>query len=193
MVLKYFARIVLKIAGWKIEGTHPSPKSVVVMAPHTSNLDFFIGWLGYTSMGIKSHFLIKKEAFTWYTSGIIKVMGGIPVDRKNSTNVVLQVAEEFHKRESFIVTITPEGTRRPNKNWKRGFYHIALSAGVPVMLGFLDYKEKKGGFGYSFTPSGNYEADYHHLYNFYKSKTARYPEKFVVPEIPGSGHKTANI
>lgn len=178
IVLKYFAKLILWMAGWKIIGPLPAKKSVVVMAPHTSNLDFLLGWLGYTSVGLKSHFLIKKEVFKWYSAWLIKGMGGIPVDRSHSSNVVMQVTEEFNRRKTFIVTITPEGTRRLNRNWKRGFYFIAHSAKVPIMLGFLDYKRKEGGFGYSFIPSGNYEKDYPILEEFYLTKTARYPENF---------------
>lgn len=178
MLLNFFAKAVLKLAGWKIVGELPASKAVVMMAPHTANLDFFMGWLGYTSMGIKSHFLIKKEVFKWYSSRILKAMGGIPVDRKHSSNVVLQITEEFHKREKFIVTITPEGTRKLNKHWKRGFYYIAQSAGVPVSMGFLDYKKKEGGFGKSFYPSGNFEEDLKIMEDFYSSKTAKHPERF---------------
>jgi len=182
MLLKYPARLILRLAGWKVTGPLPADKSVVAMAPHTSNLDFLLGWLGYTSLGIKSHFLIKKEVFKWYSAGIIKAMGGIPVDRSHSTNVVMQVTEEFNRRDKFIVTITPEGTRKLNRHWKKGFYFIAHSAHVPIMLGFLDYKKKEGGFGYSYTPSGDWEKDYHILEEFYKTKTARYPEKFNLSE-----------
>ncbi len=178
MLLKYFAKAVLKIAGWKIVGELAASKAVVMMAPHTSNLDFFMGWLGYTSMGVKSHFLIKKEIFKWYSSGILKAMGGIPVDRKHSSNVVLQITEEFHKRDNFIITITPEGTRKLNRHWKRGFYYIAHSAGVPVCMGFLDYGRKEGGFGNSFLPSGNFEDDLKTMEAFYRTKRAKHPEKF---------------
>jgi 1-acyl-sn-glycerol-3-phosphate acyltransferase len=178
MSLKKIARLILKIAGWNIVGECPNPKTVVVMAPHTSNLDFLMGWLGYTSLGIKSHFLIKKEVFKWYSSAILKAMGGIPVDRSHSTNVVLQITEEFKNRNNFIVTITPEGTRKLNKHWKRGFYHIALSSGVSITLGFLDYKKKEGGFGPTFMPMGDYETDLKQIESFYRTKTARFPEKF---------------
>ncbi|HLO92078.1 MAG TPA: 1-acyl-sn-glycerol-3-phosphate acyltransferase [Lentimicrobium sp.] len=177
-ILKYITKFILWIAGWKITGPLPEKKSIVVMAPHTSNLDFLMGWLGYTSLGIKSHFLIKKEVFKWYSSGMIKAMGGIPVDRSHSSNVVLQVAEEFNRRDKFVVTITPEGTRKLNNNWKRGFYFIALSAKVPISLGFLDYKKKEGGFGVSFIPSGDFDKDFTILKEFYSTKSARYPEKF---------------
>ncbi|HLN53261.1 MAG TPA: 1-acyl-sn-glycerol-3-phosphate acyltransferase [Lentimicrobium sp.] len=183
MILKYLAKTVLFLSGWKIIGELPPAKSVVAMAPHTSNLDFLLGWLGYTSVGIKSHFLIKKEIFKWYTSGIIKAMGGIPVDRSHSSNVVMQVTEEFHKRGNFIITITPEGTRKLVSNWKRGYYHIAMSAQVPICLGFLDYKNKEGGFGPCFKPTGNYEEDFRFLESFYRKKTARFPEKFSLSGI----------
>lgn len=156
----------------------PAPKAVVVMAPHTTNLDFLIGWLGFLSLGIQSHFLIKKEIFKWYSSAIFKAMGGIPVDRKHSSNVVMQITEEFHKRDRFIVTITPEGTRKLNNHWKRGFYYIAQSAHVPICLGFLDYHRKEGGFGPSFRPSGDFEADFKILEDFYRTKTAKHPERF---------------
>lgn len=183
MLLKLVAKLVLKITGWKIIGQPPAQKSIVVMAPHTSNLDFLLGWLGYTSLGIKSHFLIKKEVFKWYSAGLIKAMGGIPVDRSHSTNVVMQVTEEFSRRNKFIVTITPEGTRKLNRNWKRGFYHIAVSAGVPISLGFLDYARKEGGFGPTFIPSGDFEKDIMKLTEFYKTKGARYPEKFSLSPV----------
>lgn len=183
MVLKYAARLALKLMGWKVVGTLPDQKSVVMMAPHTSNIDFVIGWLGYTSLGVKSHFLIKKEAFKWYSSALIKAMGGIPVDRGRSSNVVLQVTEEFNNREKFIVTITPEGTRKLNRNWKRGFYFIALSAKVPIKMGFLDYKRKEGGFGPSIIPTGDFDADFQIISDFYKSKHAKFPEKFSLSNI----------
>ncbi len=178
MILKYCAKTFLFIAGWKIIGELPPKKCVVAMAPHTSNMDFILGWLGYTSVGVHSHYLIKKEVFKWYSGWLIKAMGGIPVDRSHSSNVVLQVADEFHKRNTFIVTITPEGTRKLVKNWKRGFYHIAMGAHVPVCMGFLDYKRKEGGFGPLLTPTGNFEDDFKLFETFYRTKTARFPEKF---------------
>ncbi len=182
MILKYFAKTVLSVSGWKITGAKPPLKAVVAMAPHTSNLDFLIGWLGYTSLGVRSYFLIKKEIFKWYSGWLIKAMGGIPVDRSHSSNVVLQVTEEFNKRNNFVVTITPEGTRKRVNNWKRGFYHIATSAKVPICLGFLDYKRKEGGFGPCIIPTGNFEEDFKLLESFYSTKGARYPEKFNLSE-----------
>ncbi|GAB1405523.1 MAG: 1-acyl-sn-glycerol-3-phosphate acyltransferase [Lentimicrobiaceae bacterium] len=182
---KTFASLILRLIGWKIVGTLPAggPRCVVMMAPHTSNLDFFMGWLGYSSVGYTANFLIKKEAFNFFTTPLLRKMGGVAVDRTHSSNIVHQLTEEFKRRDKFILTITPEGTRRPNKHWKKGFYFIALSANVPIVMGFLDYKKKEGGFGPIFYPSGNYEADFEAIRAFYKTKQGRYPEKFVIPDI----------
>jgi 1-acyl-sn-glycerol-3-phosphate acyltransferase len=185
MMRKIIASLLLKLMGWKIVGTLPPghPKCVVMMAPHTSNLDFFMGWLGYASLGHTSNFLIKKEVFNFFTTPLLRAMGGVAVDRKHSTNIVLQLTEEFKRRKKLILTITPEGTRKPNKHWKRGFYFIALNAHVPIVMGFLDYKKKEGGFGPAFFPSGNYEEDFEAIRTFYKTKHARHPEQFIIPEV----------
>lgn len=177
---KALCKFILWITGWKvINNIDPSIKKfIVTMAPHTSNLDFFIGWLGFGTLGLNSKYLIKKEAFVFPIGGIVKVLGGIPVDRKASTNVVIQVGELFKKEQELIITITPEGTRSLNSNWKRGYYYIAEHAQVPIALGFLDYKKKIGGIGFSFMPSGNYEADFEKVIEFYKDKTAKHPEDF---------------
>ena len=84
----------------------------------------------------------------------------------------------FQKTDSLFITITPEGTRSLNRNWKRGFYYIAEHAHVPIALGFLDYKNKIGGVGGIFMPTGDYEADLKHIEAFYFDKEARHPEKF---------------
>lgn len=183
MILKQISRLVLKLAGWKIINNDIPDKAVVIMAPHTSNIDFVMGWLGYTSLGLKSHYLIKKEAFTWYSSGLLKLLGGISVDRRQSSNVVMQIVDEFDKRNQFYVTITPEGTRKLNHNWKRGFYFIALNANVPIVMGFLDYKNKEGGLGPMFVPTGDLEADFKKIKEFYSQKHAKYPNKFSLSEI----------
>lgn len=180
---KALASLVLKILGWKIVGNIPenTPKCVVMMAPHTSNLDFFFGWLGYLSLGHSSSFLIKKEAFKRFTGPLLLSMGGIPIDRRHSSNIVHQLTEEFKRRNHFILTITPEGTRKLNRNWKKGYYFIAHSSNVPVVMGFLDYKKKIGGFGPALYPSGDYEADFAMIKDFYADKHARYPGQFSVP------------
>jgi len=177
---KQFARFILKLFGWSVVNEIPpgTRKFVTLMAPHTSNWDFLVGWFGYMSIGINSKYLIKKEAFFFPLGYLVSAMGGMPVDRKASTNIVLQVGEMFKKDEGLIITIAPEGTRSLNRNWKRGFYYIALNAKVPIALGFLDYKNKIGGVGKMITPSGNYEEDLKEIEAFYLDKQPRFPEKF---------------
>ncbi len=177
---KILAKFILKLFGWRVINNIPPDvkKFVTLMAPHTSNWDFLVGWFGYMSIGINSKYLIKKEAFVFPLGWLVSAMGGLPVDRKASTNVVIQVGEMFKNKDSLIITIAPEGTRSLNSNWKRGFYYIALHAQVPIALGFLDHKTKTGGIGKMFTPTGDFDADLKEIEEFYFDKEARYPEKF---------------
>lgn len=184
---KIFARFIIKLIGWKVVMDIPPDikKMVVMMAPHTSNWDFLLGWLGYKSIGVDSKYLIKKEAFFFPLGIILRYLGAIPVDRKASTNIVIQVGEMFLKTDYLYITITPEGTRSLRPTWKRGFYYIAEHAKVPVGFGFLDYKRKIGGIGGILVPSGDYDADLKIIEAFYSDKHARYPEKFnLSPQNP---------
>ncbi len=177
---KAIAKFLLKLFGWKVVINIPpdAKKFVVMMAPHTSNWDFLLGWLGYMSIGVDANYLIKKEAFVFPLGPFLKALGGLPVDRQSSTNIVMQVVEMFKERDSLFITITPEGTRSLRHTWKRGFYHIADIAKVPIAFGFLDYKNKIGGIGGMLIPTGDYDADLKTIEAFYADKQAKYPEKF---------------
>lgn len=178
--MKYISKFILWLMGWKIKGgiTHNEKKAVIVAAPHTSNWDFIIGRLAYFVLGVNVKFLIKKESFFWPIGGIVKAWGGIPVDRGKRSNLVEQMVRYFSDYESLYLIVTPEGTRKRVKQWKRGFYFISRQAGVPMVLGYLDYKRKEGGLGPVIYPSGDYEKDLEKIQNFYRDKTARYPGKF---------------
>lgn len=166
--------------GWRVIGSLPPEikKCVIIAAPHTSNWDFVIGRLAYWELGVPVKFLIKKEAFEHPLGWLVKRMGGIPVDRKKSNNLVDQVAEIFEDYSVLNVVVTPEGTRKLVESWKKGFYYIAVKAGVPIALGFVDYKKKIGGFGPVIYPTGDYEKDMIAIEAFYRDKTAKHPEKF---------------
>lgn len=178
--MRSFSRLLLRLAGWTIVGEIPAhiKKCVILAAPHTSNWDFVIGRLGYYVLGVPVKFLIKKESFQGMLGGIIKRMGGIPVDRGRSSNLVEQITRLFNKESQLNVVITPEGTRKLVKSWKKGFYYIALKADVPIVFGFLDYAKKEVGFGAYIMPSGNYDKDFEVITTFYKQKTAKFPENF---------------
>ena len=172
--------MILGLFGWKVEGTLPPSvkKCVVVMAPHTSNWDFIIGWLGYSTLGLKSRYLIKKEAFRFPLGPLVRKLGGIPVDRKRSNHALLEISLLIRQSEEMILTVTPEGTRSLNRHWKRGFYYLASQADVPIALGFLDYKKRTGGIGPIVELTGDFSKDMEVIENFYKDKTARFPENF---------------
>ncbi len=174
------AKFILHSLGWRIDSTMPEniKKAVVIMAPHTSYYDFLYGRLAFAAYKVKGKYMIKREVFKFPFGPFVKAMGGIPVDRSNSRNAIKSVKEAFEKREELFLVVTPEGTRKKVNKWKRGFYFIAQSAKVPVILGYLDYKTKRGGIGPVIYPSGDFEADFKIIEDFYRGKTAKHPEKF---------------
>jgi 1-acyl-sn-glycerol-3-phosphate acyltransferase len=109
---------------------------------------------------------------------VLKWLGGIPIDRSRSHNVVSQTMELFRDKEAFILAVPPEGTRKKVRHWKTGFYYIAEGAGVPIVLGFIDYRRKVGGFGPMVTPTGDIEADMKKIKAFYATITGKYPDQW---------------
>lgn len=178
--MRYLSLLILKIWGWKVVGGIPRElkKCVVIVAPHTSMWDFVIGRMAWYVIGLKVKFLIKKEMFFFPVGFLLKILGGIPVDRAQSRNMVEFVVGLFQKYDSLYITITPEGTRNLNTRWKRGFYYIAQRAEVPIALAVLDYKRKIGGVEKIFIPSGDFKKDFEMVENFYRGRTAKHPEKF---------------
>ncbi len=176
-----FWRFVLKIFGWRFDvGNNPDiHRCVMIMAPHTSVWDFVIGRIALWILGVKSRILIKKEFFRFPLGPLLRHMGGVSIDRGNRhNNVVKQVVEKFNENEKFTLVITPEGTRKYTKRWKRGFYDIATGANVPVVITYIDYAKKQAGVGESFIPTGNYDNDIIEIQNHYKNVSAKYPENF---------------
>ena len=179
--MKTLSKIYLKIIGWRIKGSFPKDlkKCVIIAAPHTSMTDFLIGRAAFYMFGVKKiNFLIKKEMFRFPLGGIIRAMGALPVDRSKSSNMLLSMTKMFREKEKVLLIITPEGTRKYSENWKRGFYHIAENAGVPIVLSYVNYGLKEGGIGPIIYPTGNYDEDLKVIQEFYKDKIAKYPENF---------------
>ncbi len=165
-------------------GNIPAEKKyVIVVAPHTSNWDFVIGQLYYWANGMKAKVMIKKELFYFPLGILLRSFGGIPVDRHRKTDIVEQVIKKFNKNESFIITLTPEGTRDKVSEWKSGFFRIAKGANVPLLPGFFDYKKKIIGTGDLYYLSDNLEAEMIKLKKFYKDFSPKYPSKFSVGDI----------
>lgn len=169
----------LKMMGWRVKITVPDyPKSIICVAPHTSNWDFVLGKLAYASVGRKAGFLMKKEWFFFPLGLIFKAMGGIPVDRMKKGHAVERITELFNSRDHMNLAITPEGTRSRTDRWKTGFLAIARQAKVPVVLGAFDFKTKTITVERTFEPTGDMEADMRAIKDYYSHFTAKYPEKF---------------
>ena len=174
----------MKLLGWRVEGKLPDDNKVVVIAaPHTSNWDLPILLSVAFELDIEARWLGKRSLFQGPLGFLSSWMGGIPVDRSASQNLVAQSVEMFRNSERLILAIPPEGTRGKVTNWKTGFYYIALGAGVPIALGFIDYKRKASGLGPAIHPTGNIEEDMKIFRNFYANVTAKYPEKASLPSV----------
>lgn len=165
--------------GWTAQGKPPAHirKYVIVAAPHTSNWDFLY-FLGLThELGIPARFVGKKELFRWPLTRFMYDMGGIPVDRSSSHDYVQQIIAEFDASDVLALVIAPEGTRSKVRQWRTGFYHIAVGAKVPIYCGLMDYARKVGGLGDQIKPTGDYKADMEKILAFYHSVTPKYPHK----------------
>jgi 1-acyl-sn-glycerol-3-phosphate acyltransferase len=178
LMLRALARLILRIGGWTAIGGIPdAPKAVIIAAPHTSNWDGFWALVYKVSIGAEIHFFAKHSLFWFPLSTLLRALGGIELDRQRAQSAVKLAIEEFNKAESFYFGLAPEGTRTRKPGWKSGFYRIAEGAGVPLYLGYLDYKNKCVGIGPRFDLSGDQDADLTRLREFYSDKQGRWPEK----------------
>ncbi len=177
------SRFVLGLAGWRTEGRLPPiPKFVLVGAPHTSNWDLPFTLLTAFALRARIHWMGKEALFRRPFKGFFQWLGGIPVKRSQSHNLVEQSIQQFHRTEKLILTIAPAGTRQRVIRWKTGFYHIACGAKVPIALGFLDYRRKVGGIGPLVYPTGNISADMETIRAFYDGITGKNPAQSMAVE-----------
>lgn len=175
------SKLILKMFGWKLIGEIPTEKkAVVIAAPHTSNWDFVWGKLAFVAYGINTTILMKKEFFFFPLGAIFRFLGVMPIDRSKKSNLTDQLAEEFVKRDTLYLSLSPEGTRSRRPVWKRGFYFIALKAKVPILLGDLNYEDKTLSFLDTFYPTGNVEADMAYIKGKYKNAKPKYPDLFSI-------------
>lgn len=167
----------LGIFGWKVEVVPPPvQKCVAIFYPHTSNWDFVIGMVAKVAVGLPVHWAGKDTLFRWPVAGLLRWLGGIPVNRRERTGLTARLAEEFASRERFCLAITPEGTRSRTDRWKSGFYHLALAAKVPLALAYIDYPRKMIGIGGYLELTGDEEKDLDALRSFYGDKTGKRPQ-----------------
>ena len=183
-MFKSLCRLIFRKMGWQVEMTVPyRDKCIICVAPHTSNWDFIIAELYYHSIGRTAGFLMKKEWFFWPMGVLFCSMGGIPVERSRHVSLTDRVAEAAIKAERFELAVTPEGTRSLATKWKRGFYFIALKAGLPIQLYAIDYKNKRIVCTKELVPSGDVEADMRLIMDYYRPYAGTSPGKFAVEDI----------
>jgi 1-acyl-sn-glycerol-3-phosphate acyltransferase len=170
------ARSLLAAGGWKaVYEPLPGPKGLVIVYPHTSNWDFIVGVLYKFAVGLPANWVGKDTLFRWPLGPLFKRIGGIPVNRSKSSGFVRSLLEEFKRRDAMWVALAPEGTRSHSDHWKSGFYRIALAAGLPVGLAYIDYGTRTLGIDTYVTLSGDQDADMQRLREFYADKRGRMP------------------
>ncbi len=178
--MKWLSKLVFWLSGWKIVGKAPSEHQfVMVAAPHTSNWDFLYARAAFYVLDIPLKYTIKKELFFFPLGFFLKLMGGIPIDRSKKSNMVDNMIKLYSDHDRLAILVTPEGTRSYSEKWKKGFYYVATGAKVPICCGYLDYKKKHAGIGPLLYPTGDYEEDLEKIQAFYRTVTAKYPEKGV--------------
>lgn len=178
-LLRLVGALGARVLGWRVEGELPNvAKAVLIVAPHTSNWDFFVGLFIDLALDLDAHWLGKHSIFRWPVKRLLVRLGGIPVERSSSKNYVDQMVEEFARRDALVLAIAPEGTRKKVESWRSGFYHIARGAGIPIVLVALDYRRKAVVLGPVFEPTGEFDADIGRIKAHYAQYTARHPELF---------------
>lgn len=179
-LFRWISAAYLKLSGWRIEGDWPKlDQAVLVAAPHTSNWDginmlaaagFYritLRWMGKKSL--------TQGPFGW----LIKALGCVPIDRAASHDVVNAMRTVFAANQRMILAIPPEGTRSAVQEWKSGFYHIAVGAGVPIIVSVLDYGTKTVRLAAVLHPSGAYDTDLAAIRAHYANAKGRHAEKFL--------------
>lgn len=169
-VLRAFSLGFLKLTGWQIKGSLPpgAEKSVLIAAPHTSNWDLPYTLMVAFALRLTVYWMGKEQIFRPPFRGLMMWLGGLPVDRDKSGNLVAaSVAAIQAANGPLQLIVPPEGTRGKTRYWKTGFYYIAVGAGVPIVMAYMDYDQKVSGLGPVFQPTGDIDADMAAIKAFY--------------------------
>lgn len=184
MISKLCNWLLYKKMGWTSNITEPHPdKYIICLAPHTSNWDFLIGHLYNSAHGLKSNFFMKKEWFFWPLGYFLRRMGGIAINRQKHTSMTDAMAETARQSDTFHLCITPEGTRSRVEEWKKGFYVIAMKAGIPILLYGIDYERKLIQCTKTVIPTGNIEQDIKEIKLYFKDFKGKKPENFSIGNV----------
>lgn len=171
------ARFVLRRLGWTCLDLPERPdRAVVIGYPHTSNWDFPIGLLAMAALGLNARWVGKDSLFRGPLGPPMRALGGIPVNRRERTGFVQRIADQLRQDAPFVLAIAPEGTRSLTAGWKSGFYRIALAAGLPVLVGVIDYSRRRIGLVASIALSGDESADMARIADCYRDCRGCRPE-----------------
>ena len=179
MKKSFYKFIFFTVMGWKIEGSFDDAikKCVVIVLPHTSWHDFYIGVFTRGIIELEINFIAKKELFSFPFGKYFRWMGGTPVDRKGNRNKVESIVAIFQEHDVFRLAISPEGTRKKVEELRSGFYYIALNAKVPILPVAFDYGKKTVRIGKPFYPTANYEDDLKMLLNHFVGVAGKISDK----------------
>jgi len=176
---------IVKLCGWRLRlpepGSRPElERCVFAVAPHTAAADFLVGAAYLWSLGVNGKVFIKKEFFRWPLGPVLRRLGAISIDRGNRKNGMVEAAvREFAKGQGLAIAITPEGTRKPTRRWKRGFWEIAHQAGVPIVPACLDFGHKEIRIEEAIYTTDDYEADLRRVRRCFRASMAKHPENFI--------------
>ena len=188
VVFEKLAERSLNLMGWEVDNHCPLEldQYVMIAAPHTSNWDALYARLALKALGVNVRLTIKDSYMKFPFGPFVRAMGGIGIDRSSKSNgqarlsMVQLMSNLFKTHPKLVMLVTPEGTRAKQEQWKTGFYHVAMTAGVPIALAYMDYAKKKTGVGKIIYPTGDYEKDMAEIMAFYAQINAKFPENFSV-------------
>jgi len=184
-MLRWLARCIFAISGWKTVGEVPDlRKAVFIAAPHTSNWDGFWLLVYKSALDVEVRFLAKHTLFWWPLGPLLRWFGALPIDRSDATLVVPQLVCAFAEQEHLFLALAPEGTRQWKPYWKTGFYRIARESGVPIVLAFIDYGKKQLGIGPTLPAGHSMEQDLATIREFYAPFKGRRPQLQGPIEFP---------
>jgi 1-acyl-sn-glycerol-3-phosphate acyltransferase len=171
----------LRVTGWQVQGAlaPEARKSVFIAAPHTSNWDLPYTLMVAFALGLDIRWMGKASLFRWPFGWFMRWLGGIPVDRSRSNDMVAASALALTEAPGAMqLIVPPEGTRGRTRYWKTGFYYIAAAARVPIVMAYMDYERKVSGLGPIFVPTGDIEADMARIKSFYAPFKGRNAAQF---------------
>lgn len=189
-VFEKLAEKSLNLMGWELDNHWDLnvDQCVMIAAPHTSNWDALYARLALKALGVNVRLTIKDSYMKFPFGPFVRAMGGIGIDRsvkqegQARPSMVQLMSDLFKTHPKLVMLVTPEGTRSKQEQWKTGFYHVAMTAGVPIALAYMDYAKKKTGVGKIVYPTGDYEKDMVEIMSFYAEINAKFPEKFSVDQ-----------